>query len=254
MAATVPQLDNVYSVEMWAKNELPNDARPVTGYLFSRGVNGAEGAPGDSMGIGGTHSNSGELFVFNGNRRDEVMFGKTRIQPGSWSHLVMVRQNETVKLYLNGDPNPEIEGKLSITYPAGCDSLLLGGRNDNFANLQGMLEEVAIYDRALRPDEVHAHFEAAGVKPAAKRVEDRPARHGRRTERQDRPAPTDATKALGTMRVPDGFELQFVAAEPLVIDPAAIDWGVPTEDAVLADCQGLTANTSLADNRLFFTQ
>ena len=39
----------------------------MTGYLFTRGVQGAEGAPGDHIGIGGTHSNTGRIFIFNGN-------------------------------------------------------------------------------------------------------------------------------------------------------------------------------------------
>ena len=71
----------------------------------------------------------------------------TRLKPGSWSHVVMVRQVQKVTVYLNGDPKPEIEGELAITYPADCPDMLFGGRSDNFANLQGMLEEIAVYDR-----------------------------------------------------------------------------------------------------------
>jgi len=163
--ANVPDLGNTYSVELWVRNELPNDARPVTAYVFSRGVDRADGAPGDNLGIGGTHSHGGRLFVFNGNRADQSVVGTTRIKPGSWSHLVMVRQDRNVTVYLNGDAKPEIDAELPITYPAGCEDLLLGGRNDDFANLQGMLEEVAVYDRPLTPEEVKAHFDAAGVEP-----------------------------------------------------------------------------------------
>ncbi|MEK6239008.1 MAG: HEAT repeat domain-containing protein, partial [Planctomycetales bacterium] len=39
------------------------------------------------------------------------------------------------------------------------------------------------------------------------------------------PTPTDAHQALNTIHVRDGFEAQLVAAEPLVMDPVAIDWG-----------------------------
>jgi len=162
--AKVPQLGNTYSVEMWARNDLPNHSRSVTGYLFSRGVDGADGAPGDNLGIGGTHSSKGQLFVFNGNQRNELVAGRTRVERGSWSHVVMVRQEQSITVYLNGDPKPEIAGNLPVAYPANCEDILLGGRSDNFANLQGMLEEVAVYDRALTPQEVKAHFDAAGVK------------------------------------------------------------------------------------------
>jgi hypothetical protein len=143
---------------------LPVDSRPVTAYLFSRAVDGVEGASGDNLGIGGTHCNSGQLFVFNGNGRNELVTGQTRVKRGSWSHVVMVRQDRKITVYLNGDPKPEIAADLSVAYPADCEDILLGGRSDNFANLQGVLEEIAVYDRALTPQEVKAHFAAAGVK------------------------------------------------------------------------------------------
>ena len=216
--AQVPKLDNTYSVELWVRNELPVDSRPVTGYLFSRGVDEAKGAPGDSLGIGGNHANRGQLFVFNGNQRNEVVAGMTRIKPGSWSYVVMIRQGQRITVYLNGDPKPEIAADLPITYPAGCAGILLGGRNDNFANLQGMLEEVAVYDRALTPKEVKAHFDASGVKPVEK-----PAKA--QTVQPAKPTPTDVGRALKTIHVREGFEVQMVAAEPLVMDPVAIDWG-----------------------------
>ncbi len=42
---------------------------------------------------------------------------------------------------------------------------------------------------------------------------------------QPKPTPTDAGKALKTIHVRDGFKVELVAAEPLVNDPVAIDWG-----------------------------
>jgi len=159
--AQVPKLGNTYSVELWFRNELPVDSRPVTAYLFSHAVDGVEGASGDNLGIGGTHSNSGHLIVFNGNRRNELVAGQTRVKRGSWSHVVMVRQERKITVYLNGDPEPEIAADLPVAYPADCEYILLGGRSDNFANLQGMLEEIAVYDRALTSQEVKAHFDAA---------------------------------------------------------------------------------------------
>ena len=216
--AKVPKLGNTYSVEMWFRNELPIDSRPVTGYLFSRGIVGAEGAPGDSLGLGGTHSHGGRLFLFNGNQKDQLVAGSTQIISGSWSHVVMVRQNQRVMLYLNGDPKPEIDEDLPVSFPTGCEDFLIGGRNDNFANLQGMLEEIALYDRALLPKEVQAHFAAAGVKPVKVPSESTP-------EPLEQPKPTEPVDAIESINVPDGFEVELVAAEPLVKDPVAIDWG-----------------------------
>ncbi|MDE0937839.1 MAG: c-type cytochrome [Mariniblastus sp.] len=216
--ARVPKLGNTYSVEMWVRNETPVHSRPVTGYMFSRGVDGVDGADGDNLGIGGTHIAQRKLFVFNGNQRDQVVAGRTRIERGSWSHVVMVRQDKRITVYLNGDPKPEIASDLPIGYPAGCEDVLLGGRSDNFANLRGMLEEVALYDRALTPQEVKAHFDAAGAKRVVKQAKAQPAP-------PSKPTPTDVGEALKTIHVREGYEVQLVAAEPLVKDPVAIDWG-----------------------------
>ena len=86
-----------YEVELFFWNGLPNDNRPVTGYLFSLGPDGDASCPGDHLGIAGTAAASdvaGRLFVFNGNEKDET---------------------------------------------------IVGGRCDNFANLEGRMAEVAIY-------------------------------------------------------------------------------------------------------------
>ncbi|MDB4644573.1 HEAT repeat domain-containing protein [Rubripirellula sp.] len=214
----VPDLGDTYSIELWVRNELAVGSRPVTAYVFSRAVDGVDGAMGDNLGIGGTHSDMGRLIVFNGNQRDQLVAGKTPIVQGSWSHVVMVREDQRITVYLNGDVEPEIEEDLPIGYPDGCEQILLGGRADNFANLQGMMEEIALYDRALNPAEVAAHFKAAAVKQIK--------------DPQDAvsailadPTPTDAGQAIDTIQVRDGFEVQLVAAEPLVQDPVAIDWG-----------------------------
>ena len=162
---TVPELANTYSIELWMRNELSNNSRPVTGYMFTRGVDGDNRAAGDCLGIGGTYSWTGRLIVYNGNQRSDTVAGSTRLARGSWYHVVMVRDGTGIRVYLNGDTVPEIDGQLPVTYPEGCKQLLIGGRNDNFANFQGMIDEVAVYDRVLTPDEVQAHFQSAGAKP-----------------------------------------------------------------------------------------
>jgi hypothetical protein len=97
--ATIQELTGVYSVEFWFYNTLLHTARPVTAYLFSRGVDGPEGTPSD-------------------------------VERG---------------------------------YPDGVKQLFVGGRNDNFANFQGKIADVSVYDRALTHDEAVRHYEAAGL-------------------------------------------------------------------------------------------
>ena len=214
----VSSLKDNYSVELWFRNELPVQNRPVTAYVFSRAMDGVDGAFGDNLGLGGTHSNMGQLIVFNGNRKNQLLAGRTRIPVGSWSHVVMVRQKQQITVYLNGDSEPEITGDLPIDYPDDCGQILIGGRADNFANLQGMIEEVALYDRPLTTDEVKTHFVAAGIKQVQQPVKAVSAIEAE-------PQPTDVEAAIQSIHVPDGYKVELVAAEPLVQDPVAIDWG-----------------------------
>ena len=209
---------DVFSVEFWFRNDLPTTARPVTAYLLSHGIDGVDGAAGDNLGMGGTHSHGGKLFVFTGNTDNQLVAGTTQLVPGSWAHVVFVRNGRQVRVYLNGNPIPEIDTELPSVVPEGCRDLFLGGRSDNFANLQGGIEELALYDRELTPEEVQTHFVAAGVTPVdAGEV-------GAATMPDD-PAPTDAADAIETIHVRAGFTVELVAAEPLVSDPVAIDWG-----------------------------
>lgn len=159
--APLKGLGSTYSVELWLWSGLPADARPVTGYLFSRGRDGDPQAAGDHVGIGGTRGVPGRLFVFNGNQRDQTLAGNTALEPKTWYHVVFVRDGRRVAVYLGGRPAPEIAGELDCTSSYGPDTLFFGGRNDHFANFEGKLDEIAVYNRALTPDEAARHYQAA---------------------------------------------------------------------------------------------
>jgi len=164
ISATIDDLTDTYSVELWACNDLPPTARAITAYLFSRGLDSPQGAAGgDNLGIGGTHraDNQGKLFFFNGTKFDQVLSGETPLKPGKWHHVVLVRQGRNISVYLDGRPKPEICGQAEIGYPSGCGQLFFGGRNDGFAPLEGKLDEVSIYNRTLKVEEMTAHYAAA---------------------------------------------------------------------------------------------
>lgn len=163
MGAIVKDLGPAYSLEMWFYNAMPVDARPVTGYVFSRGPEGAEGAPGDHVAIGGTHSATGKLVFFNGNERNQSIAGKTEVLPKTWNHIVLVRDGENVTVYLNGNATPEISGEAEVTYAPDVKQVFIGGRNDNFSNFEGRIDEAAMYDRVLPPNEIIEHYRSAGL-------------------------------------------------------------------------------------------
>ena len=164
MRASVPLGDN-YSVEFWLWNSLPADARAVTGYAFSRGADRDKLARGEHLGIGGTFRPdlTGKLILFNGNERDEVLVGRTALGLRTWHHVVLVREKANVRVHLDGRAEPEITGAFVHTVPPGEQSVFIGGRNDGLFNFEGKLDEVALYPRALKPEEVAEHYKISGV-------------------------------------------------------------------------------------------
>ena len=167
MRAEVEGIGDTYSIEFWFRNSLPNRSRSVTAYLFSRGIDGMKEAEGDHLGIGGTYASAGRLLVYQGNQSKGLLTGLAQVPPKSWHHVAMVRDGEGIRVYLNGNPKPDIDGKFARSYPKSHPQFFLGGRNDNFANLQGRLDEVALYNRALTPEEISAHYRAVKLSPAS---------------------------------------------------------------------------------------
>lgn len=211
LAASLEQLGANYSVAFWFWNGLPDDARHVTGYLFSRGKDGDKDCPGDHLGIGGTHRDApaGRLFLYNGNRAGKILYGATQLSLKTWHHVVFTRSGNKVRVYLNGRPKPEIEGDLESILPADSKEVFFGGRSDSFANFEGKLDEVSVYDRELAVTEVASHYQASGRTPP-------PA--------PTATAPLSPEESLKRIHVPQGFSVELVAAEPLVLDPVAFDW------------------------------
>ena len=67
---------------------------------------------------------------------------------------MLVREGQTVRIYLNGDAHPEIEAKAITDDAFLADQWFFGGRCDNDSNWEGRLDEIAVFDRALSTEEV----------------------------------------------------------------------------------------------------
>lgn len=220
LSARIPGMGTNYSASFWFKNELPNSARAVTAYLMSRGEDGAEGAPGEHLGLGGSHSHAGNLILFNGNARDELVAGNTAIEPQTWNHVLFVRDGSRVQVFLNGAAAPEISAHFVPGHPAGVNQLFLGGRSDQFASLNGRMGDIALFDRALTPSEIDTLLQAARKRTATLRAQASP-RSG--TSAQITPA-LSPSESLAKIHVRDGYRVELMASEPLLESPVAIDW------------------------------
>lgn len=197
------------SVVFWFWNGLPDDARPVTAYLFSREAGPGVGGP--NIGLGGTDhpETRGRLFFHPGGETDAIARGATVLERRRWYQLALVRAGAEFTLYLDG--KPELSGRTARSVPHGPVQLLFGGKSGTSASLEGKIDEVAVYDRALAAAEVLAQYQLSGLAPASA---------GPRTSSP----PLSPEESMRQIVVKEGFKVELAAAEPLVLDPVAIDW------------------------------
>jgi hypothetical protein len=147
-----PTLKDQYSISLWFWNGMPNDAREVTGWMFSRGRDHGLGANSDHLGIGGKANDAGKLIFGQGD--GELHAGHTTIERWSWNQLVLVRDGQNVSVHLNGEAEPEIDATLNKSDTPPVEHLFFGGRSDSQSNWEGRLDEIAVFDRALTAAEI----------------------------------------------------------------------------------------------------
>ena len=149
LAARVAGLGESYSVAIWFWNGMPADARPLSGWMFSRGRDQALTPWGDHLGLG-----EGRIVFQHG--RDQVVSGISTISRWSWNHVVLVRDGDRVRVHLNGNPAPEIDIRSKTDFPVPFDQVFIGGRSDDLYGWEGRLDETAIFDRVLSTKEIRA--------------------------------------------------------------------------------------------------
>jgi hypothetical protein len=170
LAAPLGPLGEACTIELWFWNGLPAESRPVAGYLLGLG----EGDSALRLGIGGSKASdsAGHLFVESGEPGSKPQVGKATITPKSWNHLALVRQGRQIRVYLNGQPVPDLTGEVGdIPGSSGSKSpraeragLFIGGQAGHAPSadsFEGKLDEVSVYDRALEAAEIAEHVRAA---------------------------------------------------------------------------------------------
>ncbi len=147
LQSRIAALGNQYSVSLWIWNGMPTDARAVTGWMFSRDYNHGLSALGDHLGVGGTGDHAGKLIYQQGTDQNPsaTAAGRTALVRWSWNHVLFVRNKQQVKVFSNGNQQPEIETNAPAEFPPSFDQLFFGGRSDNRANWEGRLDEIAVF-------------------------------------------------------------------------------------------------------------
>jgi len=154
MKAELKQLGADYSVTFWLWNGLDPKARATTGVAFARGS--------ERLGITGTANQPGRLYFVAGIGAMPVI-GKTELLWKDWHHVAFVREGKRVTAYLDGKPELSTE----TDAPASGDNLFLGGRSEEGATLEGKIDEAAVFERALTPNDITAQYQASGPPPRA---------------------------------------------------------------------------------------
>ena len=156
LRARLSGLKDHYSLVMSFWNGMPVSGRPVTGWMFSRGRDYGGGAAGEHLGLGGTAGAAGKLiYLPSGGRGDELrVAGRTTIRRWTWYQVALVRTAGHVRLYLNGDPNAEIDARIPGQAPPWTGEWFFGGRSDRRSSWEGRLDEIALFDRSLSAAEI----------------------------------------------------------------------------------------------------
>ncbi len=194
----VPRRTDHRTLEFWFENRLAYDVRPVTAELFTCSAG--------SLVLEGTQGDGGRLRF--GGQTSEAP-----LELGRWHQLVIIQDGRQLRVHVDGKGTPE----LTVALPASVALIVsnpgasLGGHAQGEYGLEGKLDEAAVFDRVLTAEEIAEHYQAV-IPPDAEQP-------------QLEAPPLDPDESVGSIHVPEGFQVQLVASEPLVQDPVAIDFG-----------------------------
>ncbi len=148
----IDNLGQEYSISLWFWNGMPVEARGVTGWIVSRGPDHGLATYSEHLGIGGRDHHAGTLIWMRGDDPAGAVAGTTQIARWTWHHLLMVHDDDGLRVFLDG--RPEMTVKSGSAKSPSCNDIFFGGRTDNRSNWEGRLDEIAIFDHAISVKQV----------------------------------------------------------------------------------------------------
>jgi hypothetical protein len=113
---------------------------------------------------GETFQFTGDLWPY-GEKGIVRVFSATKYRPGAWHHVVAVRRDSQIEIYLNGEkaqtaPAPPLKSNpLPATITIGrSSSPETENRKRDGRYFKGMVDEIAVYPFAMSADEVAEHY------------------------------------------------------------------------------------------------
>ena len=133
------QITGNLTISMWFKTTA------TTGYLIS-----------DTPAIGGCYSvlmggGNGQLWARRGNGTNAETTQKTSnaYNDGNWHNIVFV-SDSTMRIYIDG----VLDVQSTVSTPSSIGGTTTVKIGDGFANFAGQIDEVAIFNKALTPDQI----------------------------------------------------------------------------------------------------
>ena len=151
-----------WTVDFWIQlNDLPVTTCCQQGPLFYP-IGIADNSLQDSPGIFVSFRTEGDRWgLYEGAPGKQLLFGSPLNSVGEWNHLAVTKQGLTYRLYRNGG--------LEATGSFGADLTIplfnIGRRSDDFFYVDGVIDEVEVFNRTLSASEIQAIYDAG---PAGK--------------------------------------------------------------------------------------
>jgi hypothetical protein len=149
LRARLPDLGPRHTVSLWIWNGMPDGARAMAGWFYSRDHDHGLSGAGEHLGLAGQGPHAGRLVFQRGPAAETRLAGRTLVPRWTWRHVALVRDAGTARVYLDGEL--ELEGAAA---PGTVADTMFGGRSDNDSNWEGRLDEVAVFPRALDAREI----------------------------------------------------------------------------------------------------
>lgn len=135
--------------------------------LWSGGPLAADVTSSYAIGIEGTRFRPGRVYfiVGDGERRD-IVYSSQQLPLGGFVHLVATFDGQVLKLYWNGALEaqiPQTVESYESPYPIQIGAIDNEGLTDKQYWVDGIIDEVMLFDRALTPSEVADIFEAGAA-------------------------------------------------------------------------------------------
>jgi len=155
LRADLAQVSDQFQLTMSFWNGMPDEARKVAGWMFSRDHEFTTSPSGIHLGLGGQAETTGRLILQLGHAQPIV--GTSVIKRWTWHQLRLEQRGSEVVVFLDDSETPELRGTLKDTtgpitgqrdgkqpeQPL-APNFFFGGRSDNQHNWEGRLDEIAL--------------------------------------------------------------------------------------------------------------